>query len=265
MKRPRFHYKLITYILLTTAFCFIAALSTPGVGRTENTRRELIALDPPFRESVLRGWRYFHTSFADDGVACVNCHRDHSDLISWSGSYPKVQIFDQSPYQVKTIRMVIMEAMARHTDLGPIESGEMAQDLEAYIAWWGDGQLLTPGISNIKDMPPEEDLAELVKSISRGQSLFNREKPVSCAHCHTVEYSEMSHRKPLRDILLGFPHAGSTGERAVSVDTYLLDHYRRQGVVMSTRSITDIAAYLAELSRGKPQRPGAGRSVEAIP
>ena len=263
MKRPYVQIKLTSCVLLTTALCLIAVLSSPGIGRTENARRELGSLDPSFRESVLRGWRYFHTSLADDKVACVNCHRDHSDLISWSGSYPKVQIFDQSLYQVKTIRMVIMEAMARHTDLGPIESGEMAQDIEAYIAWWGDGQPLTPGISH-KGLPPDEDLAELVKAVNRGRTLFNREKPISCVYCHSVEESEVSYRKPLRDILLGFPHAGSTGERAVSVDTYLLNHYRRHGVVMSTRSITDITAYLAELSRGKLQRPGARLSEEAI-
>jgi len=258
------HFKLTLYILLATALSFLTILIAPGIGRSENIRRELGALDPSFRESVLRGWRYFQTSFADDSVACVNCHRDHSDLVSWSGSYPKVQIFDQSPYQVKTLRMVIKEAMARHTDLGPIESGEMAQDIEAYIAWWGDGQPLSPGLSHER-MPPEEDLTELGKAVNRGRALFNREKPVSCSYCHTVEESEVSYRKPLLDILLGFPHAGSTGERAVSVDTYLLNHYKRQGVVMSARSITDIAAYLAELSRGKLLKPGRDRDEEPIP
>jgi mono/diheme cytochrome c family protein len=264
MKRLETIYGFTPHFLSVFALCLLAVLALAGPGRTDSVRRELENLDPPFRESVLRGWRYFHTSFADDGVACVHCHRDHSDIVSWAGSYPKVQIFDQSPYEVKTIRTVITEAMARHTDLGPIESREMAQDIEAYIAWWGDGQPLTPGVSR-ENRSPEEDLAKLREAISRGRSLFNRERPMSCAYCHTVEASKDNYRRQLVDIYLGFPRAGSTGGRAVSVDTYLLGHYRRQGVVMSKKSITDIAAYLADLSRGKPQRPGYRPTGETTP
>jgi cytochrome c len=255
MNRLGVHLKLTSYTILATALCFSTILIAPGVGRSENIRRELGTLDPSFRESVLRGWRYFQTSFADDNVACVNCHRDHSDLVSWSGSYPKVQIFDQSPYQVKTLRMVIKEAMARHTDLGPIESGEMAEDLQAYIAWWGDGQPLAPGFS-ANGTPPREDLAELEKAVNRGRSLFYREKPISCEYCHTAQGQHDNYRRSLKDVLLRFPRAGSTGEKALSLDTFLLAHNRRQGVIMNAGDITDIAAYLADLSRGKIQRPG---------
>jgi mono/diheme cytochrome c family protein len=157
--------------------------------------------------------------------------------------------------------MVIIEAMDRHTDLGPIECGEMAEDIQAYIAWWGDGQLLEPGIS-VKGMPPEEDLAEFGEAVSRGRTLFNREKPVSCVYCHTADEPDNNYRRPLRDVFLGFPRSGGAGERAVSLDAYLLAHYRRQGVVMSAKHITDIAAYLAYLSRGKLQRPGIQQSGE---
>ena len=237
------------------ALCLLVLITFPSLTSAQEGRRELETLDPSFQKSVLRGWRYFNTSFADDGVACVHCHRDHSDIVSWAGSYPKVQIFDQTPYRVKTLRMVIIEAMDKHTDLGPIECGEMAEDLQAYIAWWGDGEPLAPGIS-VKGMPPEEDLAELGEAVSRGRTLFSREKPVSCIYCHTADVPDDDYRRPLRDVFLGFPRSGGEGERAVSFDAYLLAHYRRQGVVMSAKHITDIAAYFADLSRGKLQRPG---------
>jgi hypothetical protein len=256
MKRPCHSSGSISRTLSIAALCFLVLITVPIPAKAQDDRRELETLDPSFQESVLRGWRYFHTSFADDGVACVHCHRDHADIVSWAGSYPKVQIFDQTPYRVKTLRMVLIEAMTRHTDLGSIERGEMAEDLQAYIAWWGDGQPLRPGKST-KGTPPEEDLDEFDNAVSRGRALFDREKPISCNYCHTVEVTKDRYRKPLKDVLLGFPRSGSTGERAVSLDMYLLAHYRRQGVVMNTRSITDIAAYLANLSRGEHQRPGA--------
>ena len=256
---------LIVRQFLRAALCLLVFITFPSLTGAQDNRRELETLDPPFQKSVLRGWRYFNTSFADDGVACVHCHRDHSDLVSWAGSYPKVQIFDQTPYRVKTLRMVIVEAMDRHTDLGPIECGEMAEDLQAYIAWWGDGQPLVPGIS-VKGIPPEEDLDELRESINRGRSLFNREKPVSCVYCHTTGEHDDSYRRPIREVTLGFPRSVGAGERAVSLDLYLLAHYRRQGVVMSARSITDIASYLADMSRGKLLRPGELQSDgEALP
>ena len=255
MKKSEAFFRLTSHFFLTTAVCFFAIFALSGPGRSDSVRRELNTLDSSFQKSVLRGWRYFNTSFADDGVACVHCHRDHSDIVFWAGSYPKVQIFDQTPYRVKTLRMVIIEAMDRHTDLGPIECGEMAEDLQAYIAWWGDGEPLAPGIS-IKGTTPEEDLTEFGEAVSRGRSLFNREKPISCVYCHTAEEPDDDYRRPLRDVFLGFPRSGGEGERAVSLDAYLLAHYRKQGVVMSTKHITDITVYLADLSRGKLQRPG---------
>lgn len=251
----------IARLLLIISLCLLVLIAVPELAVAEGGRRGLETLEPSFQKSVLRGWRYFHISFADDGVACVHCHPDHSDIIPWAGSYPKVQIFDGTPYRVKTLRMVIIEAMVTHTDLGPTERGEMAEDLQSYIAWWGDGQPLAPGHS-AKGMPPEEDLAELKVAISRGRSLFNREKPISCAYCHTAEEPDDNYRRPLKDVLLGFPRPGSTGGRALSLDTYLLAHYRSQGVVMSRKDIPDIVAFLAYLSRGKARRPGTSNVDE---
>ena len=242
-------------LLPIAALLLILLFPAPGLCEPQEGQRELETLEPSFKESVLRGWRYFNTSFADDGIACVHCHPDHSDITSWAGSYPKVQIFDGTPYRVKTLRIVTIEAMTRHTDLGPIQCREMAEDIQAYIAWWGDGQPLIPGIST-KGQTPEEDLFEFREAVRRGRTLFNREKPTSCVYCHTAEKQSDQYRRPLKDVLLQYPRPGGAGERAVSLDTYLLAHYKRQGVVMSARSITDIAAYLAELSRGELQRPG---------
>lgn len=242
-------------LLTIAALCLLVLITVPGLVGAQGNRRGLETLNPSFQKSVLRGWRYFHTSFADDGVACVHCHRDHSDIVSWAGSYPKVQIFDQTPYQVKTLRMVTIEAMTRHTDLGPIECGEMAEDIQAYIAWWGDGQPVTPGIST-RGQTPKEDLAEFRETVNRGRTLFNREKPISCSFCHTADEQGGTYRRSLKGVFLGFPRSSGEGERAVSLDTYLLAHNRRQGVVMSVKSITDIAAYLADLSRGSSLRPG---------
>ncbi len=246
---------------MSAVLCLLALFAAPATAGNVYERRELGTLDPFFLQSVLRGWRYFHTSFAEDGAACVHCHRDHSDLASWAVTYPKVQVFDQTPYRVKTLRTVIIEAMVRHTDLGPVECGEMAEDLQAYIAWWGDGQHLAPGTSS-KSTPPGEDLVEFEKAVNRGRSLFVREKPVSCSYCHTAEEPDDEYRTPLKGVFPGFPRSGGEGERAISFDLYLLDHYRRHGVVMSPRSITDIAAYLAHLSRGEPLRPGGGQAGE---
>ena len=242
-------------LLTIAALCLLVLITLPGLVEAQGKRRGLETLNPSFQKSVLRGWRYFQTSFADDGVACVHCHRDHSDIVPWAGSYPKVQIFDGSPYRVKTLGMVIIETLDTHTDLEPSQRGEMAEDLLAYIAWWGDGQPLAPGIS-VNGMTPEEDLAELREAVSRGRSLFNRREPISCVHCHTARDQHDNYRKSLKDVFLGFPRSDGAGERTVSLDAYLLNHYRSQGVVMSGGSITDIAAYLADLSRGKLQRPG---------
>jgi len=250
-------------LLPIAALFLILLFPAHGLGESQNGRRELETLEPSFKKSVLRGWRYFNTSFADDGIACVHCHRDHSDIVSWAGSYPKVQIFDGTPYRVKTLGIVIIEAMDTHTDLRPSQRGEMAEDIQAFIAWLGDGQPLEPG-SSTKGTPPMEDLAELQNAISRGRYLFNREQPVSCANCHTVEETDENYRSPLKDVHLLFPRSGTTGERAISLDRYLLDHFKSQGVVMSPRSITDITAYLADLSRGKFLKPGAPQTVEGV-
>lgn len=261
MERSEVFRGLISPLFFAVAVCLFTNFTTPGTSRSDSVRRELEDMDPSFRESALRGWRYFQTSFAEDGIACVHCHRDHTDMVTWAGSYPKVQIFDGTPYKVKTLRTVILEAMDRHTDLEPAEYSGITEDLQAYIAWWGDGQPLTPGITH-KGMPPEEDIAELEKTVDRGRLLFHREKPVSCSYCHALQKTEDSYLRPIKDILLKYPKPGSSGERAVSLDRYLLSHYRRQGVFMSPRQITEISAYLADLSRGKVLRPGGKSSQE---
>ena len=171
--------------LFVPIFLLVAGLIQPVEASSDEMRRSVDSLYPVFRESVLKGWKIFQTSYAHDGVACVHCHRDHQDMIPWAGAYPKVQLFDGMPYGVKTLRMVILEALSRHSDVGQVQAANMAEDLAAYISWWGDGQLIIPGISEAVP-PPVEDLVELQNAVTRGMGLFNREKPLSCAYCHTA-------------------------------------------------------------------------------
>jgi cytochrome c len=171
-----------------------------------------------------------------------------------------VQFFDQTPYRVKTLRIVIIEALSRHTDLPPVESREMADDLQAYIAWWGDGQPLHPGISP-EGRPPEEDLVELEIAITRGRSIFHRETPLSCIYCHSIDSKGDSNHPSIKDVFLWFPRYSFQEQRVVSFDTYLLEHCQKYNLVMSTEELVDIAAYLADLSSGNFLRPGSSLNV----
>ena len=241
--------------LCRVASIFLLLAALPGIVHSDNNRRDLEHLDPPFRESVLRGWNYFHNSYAEDGVACVHCHTEHSDIVPWAGAYPKVQIFDGTTYEVKTLHMVVTEALERHTDLSPMMAGRMVDDLISYIYWWGDGEPLTPGISE-KTRPPEEDLEQLTSAANRGRNLFQQGEPNSCSHCHTIGKGKDLSRITLNDVFLGFPKPGPGGKQMMSLHTYLSVHIKQQGVTMNAEVIPDIAAYLADLSRGQILRPG---------
>jgi hypothetical protein len=151
--------------------------------------------------------------------------------------------------------MVVTGALERHTDLPPTMAGRMVDDLISYIYWWGDGEPLTPGISE-KTRPPEEDLEQLASAANRGRNLFQRGEPNSCSYCHTIGKRNDLSRIALNNVFLRFPKPGPGGKQMMSLHTYLSVHIKKQGVPMNAEVIPDIAAYLADLSRGKALQPG---------
>ena len=69
--------------MLLALWC--AMPSYAGDARTTSlNQRPIVALEPHYRASVLRGWRSFQTSYAQDGLACVHCHLGHDSLRPWA-------------------------------------------------------------------------------------------------------------------------------------------------------------------------------------
>jgi hypothetical protein len=252
--------KLIWITLVIIPAFLSQAAAVPAF--SDGMRRELNELTPDYRESVLRGWRYFQTSYAKDEVACVHCHRDHEDMVPWARAYPKVQVFDGTPYKVKTLKMIVLEALEKHSDLGTNTRYSLADDLVAYIGWWGDGQFIHPGISE-QLAPPAEDLIELQRAVARGRSLFNRRDPISCSRCHIADRINTATDKDRSRSFLAvdasfstFPRSGTSEEGTVSLHTFLLNHSLNMDVKMDADALPDLAAFLAHLSRGRILRPG---------
>lgn len=221
--------------------------------------RPVTDLEPYYRASVLRGWRAFQTSFARDGVACVHCHPQHKSLRSWAKAYPKVEIFDGTPYRVKGLRSVVLETLEKHTDLLSDEQLAIAEDLVAYIAWWGDGQLMTPGYSRIFP-PAAEDLIKLRFSVERGSRLFHQETFGPCTRCHDVGKQRSAPNKiPLDTAATTFPRYINPPGRVMSLEAFLSWHLMSQGkggYDPCGSTITDLSAYLAGLAKGKQLHPG---------
>ena len=173
--------------LLSCALAMVLLLPSSLVGAAggPNTGQHVLnQLEPHYRASVLRGWRNFQTSYARDKMACVNCHRSYEDMASWAGAYPKVQVFDGTPYAVKSLSDVVFEVLDRHTDLSESSCMKMVDDLVAFISWWADGQPIAPGLSG-HGLPASQDSAKLEEAVSRGRTLFKRRNPPSCTRCHS--------------------------------------------------------------------------------
>jgi len=218
--------------------------------------RELIELEAHYKDSVMRGWRYFQTSFADDGMACVNCHLSHEQMAGWAGAYPKVQLFDGSPYAVKSLHRVVQEALKRHTDLSEAECEKKADDLVSYISWWGDGQEVTPGLSR-DQAPAYDDQRELDQSVERGRALFMRTDPPSCSRCHISGSGNAADGKStLKNSFLRFPRYVKKSEKVLSMHSFLLRHPTDKDLVMDEDEVTDIQAHLAGLASGRILKPG---------
>lgn len=216
-------------------------------------------LEAHYRTSILSGWKAFQTSFAADGLACMNCHLSHQDIARWAGAYPKAQVFDGTPYRVKTLRQVVVEAFGKHSDLSPKAYDHLADDVVSYISWRGCGQTVRPGYS--EDIPPAEgDLLKLKEAVGRGSSFFHK-TPFSCANCHVGEERTGDSQKiPVGSAFISFPRYEKDRGKVVSLEVFLRIHLisrlKVQELNEEKRLLSDIAAYLASLSEGQVYRPG---------
>ncbi len=217
--------------------------------------RELTHLEPHFRESVLKGWRFFQTSYAKDGIACVHCHRDHSDIRKWAGAYPKVEPFDGTLYRVKTLEEVVSFALLKHTDLKRSEVASLVNDIVSYISYWGYGTTIAPGRSE-SFSPPAQDMALLRLSALRGKKLFADH----CRVCHNMTSGDKG--PPLKNVIESitrFPRFVPEREKTLSLVGYLSWHVGVKGErqrSLTRQGITDISAYLKGETRGLILYPG---------
>jgi cytochrome c553 len=260
VRRNRF--VLMFFLVLAAELLFAVFSFLPVVAADKQTvstdPRLLSDLEPHYRESVSRGWRFFQTSFAQDGVACVHCHPRYDAMRLWAGAYPKVQVFDGTPYQVKGLREVVVEALEKHTDLLPYQRLELVEDLVAYIAWWADGIPIAPGHSRAFP-PPEEDLAILQSSVDRGRRFISKDTFGFCRKCHSTE-EEMKNKKiPLGQAASTFPRFIDPPGRVMPLESYLSWHIAEHGngrKLPEESDVTDLAAYLASLAEGIRLHPG---------
>ena len=213
---------------------------------------ELAALERHYFESVISGWRYFQTSYAKDGTACVHCHRDHDDIKLWAGAYPKVEPFDGTPYEVKTLGKVVSEALEKHTDLDESGRSAMVPDIVSYIFFRGFGTFIRPGKSE-SFPPPSRDMELLSKSYLRGKASF----PRTCGHCHENTFShQVVGKKLMVEASTRFPHFVHKKNRVLSLESFLRSHSEDKGVSLSNSSVTDLCAYLRQEASGMAIHPG---------
>jgi hypothetical protein len=221
----------------------------------EAGRKPLRDLEPYFRAAVMNGWIYFQTSFAEDGMACANCHLSHNDITRWLGAYPKIQPFDGDPYAVKTLRQVVLETLSRHTDLVGNGIVNKADSIVAYISWWGDGKPVMPGDSEGRS-PPSADALKLKRAVMQGQEIFHGSRGASCGRCHGDVHTTALDEKRLAVSFTCFPRFDQYSGRVLSFDSFLMEHGKSKGFWLGSHEQVSISAYLASISKGEPLKPG---------
>ncbi|MEE8547786.1 MAG: hypothetical protein V3S63_06750, partial [bacterium] len=223
-------------------------------------QRPLNQMESNYRQSVINGWRMFQTSFAEDSMACVNCHLNHDQMTGWAGGYPKVEVFDGTPYSVKTLHQVVLETLGMHTDLPEDRREAMAVDIAAYISWWGDGQPVRPGIS--RDIPPATmDLEELKSLVNEGLQIFKRSEGTGCIGCHEINKDSLKNSgASLGWSFATFPRYDVNAQRVVTLDTFLTSHVAKHAGIKDREQVTALAAYLADLAKGRYLQPGTLRA-----
>jgi cytochrome c len=177
----------------------------------------------------------------------------------WARAYPKVEVFDGTAYQVKGLRQVVIEALEKHTDLLSQQRLALVEGLVAYIAWWGDGQSIDPGHS--RALPPAvEDLIELQSSVERGGRLFYEDILGPCVRCHdSGERGSAPAKIPVVRAATTFPHYVHPPGRVMSMEAFLSWHIAtngKEGYTPESSVVTDLAAYLVSLAKGKRLYPG---------
>jgi len=202
----------------------------------------------------------FQTSFAEDSMACVNCHLNHDQMTGWAGGYPKVEVFDGTPYSVKTLHQVVLETLGIHTDLPEDRREAMAVDLAAYISWWGDGQPVRPGIS--RDIPPATmDLEKLKSLVNEGLQIFKSPGGTGCIGCHEINKDPpKKNGVSLSWSFATFPRYDANAQRVVTLDSFLTSHVAKHAGIKDREQVTALAAYLADLATGKNLQPGTFRA-----
>lgn len=255
-----------SFILIGAGILFLWLSFCAGSGKNQlSPARSLSDLEAHYRASVIRGWRFFQTSFARDGMACVHCHLQPESKSTWARAYPKVEVFDGTPYRVKALRQVVLEALEKHTDLTKDQRAGLAEDLVAYIAWRGEGQALRPGFSK-RFPPPSVDLAELQAAMQRGASLFEDPALGPCAKCHSPgDKADSAEKIALGQAATTFPGYVVAARQVMSLETFLAWHLSEGNLGFyspESREIADLAAYLAKQAEGKRVR--AGRVREGI-
>ncbi len=179
-------------------------------------------------------------------------------MAPWAGAYPKVEVFDGTPYQVKSLGQVVLEALGKHTDLPLNKRLLLVDDLVAYIAWWGDGTKVTPGRSRPAP-PPPQDLALLKSVVAKGRELFHQKNFGPCASCHYPGNEDSTgERIPLGAAAATFPAYVEAAYQVMSLEEFLSWHLAQdlKYYTPDSREITALAAYLADLAQGQRLKVG---------
>lgn len=248
---------LVVGLILTVFLCLS---SHSADNRNFSVKQRIITnFEQHYQASVIKGWQAFQTSYARDGLACVHCHLNHDNIKRWARAYPKVEVFDGTPYQVKGLRQVVREALKKHTDLTIDQPMALVENLVAYISWWGDGQRIKPGYSRIY-LPAAEDLAELRLSVRRGNILFQQGFFGPCSHCHDTDGSSSKSEKiPIINSVATFPKYIKTVGWVMCLESFLSWHLQvemKKELHPESMYITDLIAYLTHLAAGKKLHPG---------
>ncbi len=171
-------------------------------------------------------------------VACATCHHDPAATREWAASFPKLKP-EPPPYaRVMTFLQANAEAVRRH--YGVAEPRPVATAITAYLAAHGAGRPPTPGIAAGQPVFPAR-LAELARSVARGQGLYARR----CAACHDESSSG--------EAVTRFPRVQDG--RGESLEAFLEHHTTAlPPLAWDGQPMADVIAYLLARRAGGPAK-----------